>query len=102
MKNNIRLHFGKFVPVPAKSLGLPEDSGNGYYSYSYYILPYTGNLSIDARAAVVKHLFNKFFSPPFTSLGTVEQHSVVTENRNGLEVETGGELRVQLIYHHGD
>lgn len=94
MKNNIRLHFGQAIAVLAKAVNKPEDSGNGYYSYSYYLLPYTGTLTSEAQAAVQRHLHKKHYSYPFTSLNLVEPFGSQNEN-NGL-------LLVGTTYHHGD
>jgi hypothetical protein len=94
MKNNIRLHFGQAIAVEPKAVGKPVDSGNGYYSYSYYLLPYTGTLTTEAGAAVRRHLHNKHYHYPFTSLNCVEVFGSQNEN-NGL-------LLVSTTYHHGD
>ncbi len=96
MKNNIRLHWGQSVSVSAKSVGQAEDSGNGYYSYSYYLLPYTGTLTPEAKAAVQSHLHNKHYHYPFTSLSCVKEFGAL--NLAG----DGGILLVGTTYHHGD
>lgn len=93
MKNNIRLHFGSVTGVSANAVGERADSGNGYYSYSYYLLPYTGKMCPKALAAVNSHLFKKHYSPPFVSFGSARVHG---------EDETGGVLLVSTTYHHGD
>lgn len=94
MKNNIRLHFGQAIAVLPEAVGKPKDSGNGYYSYSYYLLPYTGTLTSKALAAVHAHLSDKHYRPPFVSFRDAESFGSQNEN-NGL-------LLVSTIYHHGD
>lgn len=88
------LHFGKLRSIEAKEIGQPEDSGNGYYSYSYYILPFTGKIEGDALQKINQILHKRHYRYPFTSLGS------------GLKVfsqsNTGGELLYSVTYHHGD
>jgi hypothetical protein len=92
--NFIRLHFGKAISVLPEAVNKPADSGNGYYSYDYYLLPYTGIMTPEAMTAVNRHLHKKHFSYPFTSLHGVEVFGTSNDN-NGL-------LLVGTTYHHGD
>ena len=88
------LHFSKAFEVDAVTVNRPKDSGNGYYSYSYYILPYSGVMTPEKMRDVYKILHDRHYRPPFTSLGGVQVYRNVTP--------TGGELLVSLTYHHGD
>lgn len=92
--NFIRLHRGRAIAVLAEAVNKPADSGNGYYSYDYYLLPYTGTMTPEAMAAVNRHLHKKHYSYPFTSLNCVEVFGSPNEN--------GGMLLVGTTYHHGD
>lgn len=88
------LHFSKEYAVAAKTVGKIEDSGNGFYSYCYYLLPYTGTI-VDAyelsKVALIIH--KKIYRPPFCSLGVVEHFATS---------ETGGLILYSVTYHHGD
>jgi len=92
--NKITLHHGSVSHVSAAAVGLPADSGNGYYSYSYYLLPYSGDMTPEALGAVQSNLHKKHYSPPFTSLEGVRIFGTATP--------TGGILLVGQTYHHGD
>jgi len=94
MKNKVTLHHGSTSYVPAASVGKPVDSGNGYYSYSYYLLPYSGKMTEDALCAVQSKLNKTHYHAPFSSLNCVEIF--------GSPMETGGILLVGTTYHHGD
>jgi hypothetical protein len=87
------LHFGKIKFVSAAEINQPRDSGNGFYSYSYYLLPFSGKYEGIAVSNVSNILFKKHYRPPFGSLGDIRLHS---------ETLFGGELLVQTVYHHGD
>jgi hypothetical protein len=92
--NKITLHHGSTTYVSAATVGKPVDSGNGYYSYSYYLLPYSGEMTQDALCAVHSKLHKKHYAPPFSSLNGVEIF--------GTPSKTGGLLLVGTTYHHGD
>jgi hypothetical protein len=94
MKNKVTLHYGSVSHVSAKDVGQEADSGNGYYSYSYYLLPYSGEMTSDALSAVQTNLHKRHYSPPFTSLRCVRQL--------GAPSKTGGVLLVGQTKHHGD
>jgi hypothetical protein len=94
MMNKVTLHHGSVSHVNAAAVGKPVDSGNGYYSYSYYLLPYSGEMTSEALGAVQSKLHKKHYSPPFTSLNGVEVF--------GAGSKSGGILLVSQTYHHGD
>lgn len=84
------LHFGKLRNISAKEIGEAEDSGNGYYSYSYYVVPFTGKYN---EGAVYKAFRKKYPYNIFTSLGFIRLFK---------ETATGGEVVFCHTYHHGD
>lgn len=91
MNKNL-LHFGKAYRLTieqVKKLNLSTDSGNGYYSYSYYVLPYSGVINKDNQAKVSKILFDRHYRPPFASFN---QWTHFSEH----------EILVAVTYHHGD
>jgi len=92
--NKVTLHYGSVSHVSASDVGQENDSGNGYYSYSYYLLPYSGEMTNDALAAVSSKLHKRHYSPPFTSLHCARIF--------GAPSKTGGVLLVGQTYHHGD
>jgi hypothetical protein len=94
----ITLHHGSATDIPAADCGQDADSGNGYYSYNWYLLPYTGSLTDEALRAVQTALRTRHYRPPFASLHSVERHGIPRGGRNG----DGGVLLVGLTYHHGD
>ena len=83
------LHFGQVSQVSAKDVGLPVDSGNGYYSYDYYKLPYSGKIEGDAMGKIYNILHKRHYSYPFTSFGGV--HKVEPDH-----------IIYSVTYHHGD
>lgn len=90
MKN--LLHFGKIrilTHEEIKKLNLERDSGNGYYSYSYYVLPYSGQITEDNKKNIYRVLFDKHYRAPFSSL---KDWSIFSEN----------EILVGVTCHHGD
>ena len=93
MKN--ALHFSKRVNVKAEQVGKPVDSGNGYYSYSYFLLPFTGKMDQDGLAAVSTILHKRHYRAPFTSLNGVELFGTSDDQK-------GGVLLYSVTYHHGD
>jgi hypothetical protein len=106
MKSNNVLHFAKVKMVSALEAGEPSDSGNGYYSYSYYTLPYTGEVTEGENGNIGKVasiLHKRHYNYPFTSLGTVK---VLERNQAGaglgMMVEVGGVILYSVTYHHGD
>ena len=91
MTKNV-LHFGKargLSSEEAAKLGLDKDSGNGYYSYSHYILPFSGVIDAAANNRISNILFKRHYRAPFVSLLGWKKYS---EN----------ELIVSVTYHHGD
>jgi hypothetical protein len=96
MKHGI-IHFSQTIHRNAKEIGAAADSGNGYYSYSYTDTPYTGDAdSEEARRNIYKAVRNRWYKgySIFTSCGSVE---ILPS-----DAKTGGIIRVQHIYHHGD
>lgn len=87
------LHFSQLRSVKAEEVGQPDDSGNGYYSYSYYILPFTG-IAANSIGAISQILHKRFYSYPFNSMGFTK---VWKEDGN-----RGGEILFCVTYHHGD
>lgn len=92
----VTLHHGSATDIPAADCGQDADSGNGYYSYNWYLLPYTGNLTDEAFRAVHSALRTRHHRPPFASLHSVRTHGTPRDDGNG------GVLLVGLTYHHGD
>jgi hypothetical protein len=93
MKN--LLHFGKIELIPAKEAGEPADSGNGYYSYAYYKLPYSGHIGEKETRTISGILHKRHYNYPFTSLGS-------TFRNYPNEDKTGGYILYSVTYHHGD
>jgi hypothetical protein len=93
MKNT--LHFGQVTTITAKEAGEPTDSGNGYYSYSYYKLPYSGHIGDTETRSILKILFDRHYRAPFTSLGSVFRNYPNAD-------KTGGYIIYSVTYHHGD
>ncbi len=92
--NKITLHHGSVSCVSASDVNRDADSGNGYYSYSYYLLPYSGEMTQDALNNVSSALHKKHYRAPFASLHGVWEF--------GKGSPTGGVLLVGVTYHHGD
>jgi hypothetical protein len=86
---NNALHFAKVTTVSSKDAGLPEDSGNGYYSYTYYKLPYSGKIDDAAMSRIYGILHKRHYCSPFTSFGGV--HKVEPDH-----------IVYSVTYHHGD
>lgn len=89
-----KLHFSQLTQVKAEMVGQPIDSGNGYYSYSYFLLPYSGKMTTEGLSAVSQILHKRHYSYPFTSLGSGLQ--VMGESQKG------GIILYSVTYHHGD
>ena len=89
------LHFSKRVNVKAEQVGKPVDSGNGYYSYSYFLLPFTGKMDQEALSKVSTILHKRHYSYPFTSMNGVEVFGTSDDHEAGL-------LLYSVTYHHGD
>jgi len=86
------LHFSKSYPVSkedAKKLNIDTDSGNGYYSYDYYVLPFSGEITQEGSKNITNILHKRHYRYPFTTLKGWERFS---EN----------EILVGVAYHHGD
>lgn len=97
MKNNGVIHFSQTINVKAADIGEPEDSGNGYYSYTYTHVPYTGDVSADeARQNIYKAIRAKWYST-YSGLHSMGYADIIPNSER-----TGGIIRVQHIYHHGD
>lgn len=89
MKN--LLHFSKAYNLTSeevKKLNLECDSGNGY-SYSYYVLPYSGEITAENKKNIYDVLLKRHYRAPFTNL---KNWSIFSEN----------EILVGVAYHHGD
>lgn len=87
-----KLHFSKLqsvIPLPEEA----ADSGNGYYSYSYYTVPFTGLINTRALGTISDIFHKRFYNPPFLSMG---DWTVVDQT------PTGGLIRFSTTYHHGD
>ena len=79
-----KLHFSKLQRVE-RIAGEEADSGNGYYSYSYFTIPFSGTITTPEDMSRVSAAFHKrFYNPPFASMGTWK----VVETRS-----TGGTIR---------
>ncbi len=89
------LHFSQRVNVKAEKIGKPVDSGNGYSSYYYYLLPYSGKMTQEGLAAVSTILHKRHYRAPFTSMNGVE---LFGEN----DSDGGGLILYSVTYHHGD
>lgn len=83
------LHFGRIQSISAKDAEMPEDSGNGYYSYSYYKLPYSGTITNEGFSRIYGILHKRHYCSPFTSFGGV--HKVEPDH-----------IIYSVTYHHGD
>ncbi len=87
------LHFGKIRSVTAKEIAEPEDSGNGYYSYNYYILPFTGTVNQKELGKISCLLHEKNYCYPFNSMGFTRVFK---------QEDNSGEIVYCVTYHHGD
>ena len=92
--NKVTLHHGSVSYVSAADVNREADSGNGYYSYNYYLLPYSGKMTQEALCNVSSALHKRHYSAPFSSLHGVWEF--------GKGSELGGILLVGVTYHHGD
>jgi len=106
MKSTNVLHFAQVKSVSAQEVGEPLDSGNGYYSYSYYTLPYTGQVTFGEDGNfgnICSILHKRHYNSTFTSLGTVKVHDrKIAGPGIGMMVEVGGIILYSVTYHHGD
>ena len=90
-----QLHFSRRVSVEASQIGQPVDSGNGYYSYSYFLLPYTGKMDNEALSVVSTILHKRHYNYPFTSMNSLEVFGNSDDQKGGI-------LLYSVTYHHGD
>lgn len=91
MKNLI--HFGqkRDLPVPE---GERADSGNGYYSYNWIEIPYSGLVTPENESSVYTAINDRFYT---RSLMSVSSFSIKPNSDL-----TGGVIVVKLCYHHGE
>lgn len=96
MKNT--LHFSKAREVTPASVGMPVNSGNGFYSYTYILIPYSGTIPnpSDAAKSISNILHDKYYRAPFRSLSNWQFYP----NFDG--GAAAGEILVTVNYHHGD
>jgi len=92
------LHFAKIRnATEAEVAGLPKDSGNGYYSYSYYALPYSGIIGDAEEKSIKNILFKRHYNYPFTTFGNIV--SILTSKDMS---DLTGTIIYSATYHHGD
>ena len=90
------LHFSQRVKVSAESVGRPAGSENGDYSYSYYLLPYSGGIVASISLSKIAHQLQKLhYVPVFSNIGEV---TLLGQN----ETAEGGIILYSIIFHHDD